>query len=208
MSPKEIIENIEDIYDKFPVPPFVVKHCLLVRDVIKKIISQLKKVTVDVDLLVASALVHDLGNIAKIDFNSSLAIKMYSEEERIFWNNRKKIVLEFYGNTDHKATKAMLEEINCSKKIIDLLEFSSWENIIEVSKKDNWNAKILSYADYRVAPFGIVSLSERLKDLKKRYEKTNKESNLSSKDIQNHKKAYFFIEKQLEEKGLNPKEIK
>jgi len=206
MNNSEIISNIKKIYNKFPIPPSVIKHCLLVRDVAEKIIEQLN-ISLNKDLVLAAALVHDLGNIAKIDFDSKLAKTLYSKEERIFWDNKKKAITSTYSKNPDELTKIFLKELSCDEKLINLLEFSRWSNIQEVFNKNNWEAKILAYADYRVGPFGVVSLKDRLDDLKERYALRIKESNISKNSLNQRNNTYFLIEEQLKEKGLKPDEI-
>jgi len=206
---RTIIKNIDSIYEKFKVPNNIRLHCKTVAEVIKQIISQTKKnIEVDKNLLIAGGLLHDLGNIIKIDFKSDLAKQTYSKKQLHELQMVKQEIIEKYGSSPDEGTKNMLEELNVEKKIIFLLERSRWDLIEEVMNKRNYETKILAYADYRVSPKGIVNLKERLEDLKERYKHFHFKNKIKEKQIQKRNEAYFKIEEQLVKKGLKPELIR
>jgi HD superfamily phosphodiesterase len=206
---RTIIKNIDSIYEKFKVPNNIRLHCKTVAEVIKQIISQTKKnIEVDKNLLIAGGLLHDLGNIIKIDFKSDLAKQTYSKKQLRELQMVKQDIIEKYGSSPDEGTKNMLEELNVEKKIILLLERSRWDLIEEVMNKRNYETKILAYADYRVSPKGIVNLKERLEDLKERYKQFHFKNKIKEKQIQKRNEAYFKIEEQLVKKGLKPELIR
>lgn len=170
MYAKDIIEHIDEIYARFQVPAHLQHHMRLVAGVTLWLVDHCKE-PVDRDLLLACAFVHDLGNIVKFDFSQPLEKGMEHPEEI---EELKKVQVEMeerYGKKDHHATMMMLNELGVDKKILNVLELSDWRSIKESTRLRLLVPMMLSYADYRVAPYGVVSVQERIADIHKRYRK-------------------------------------
>lgn len=78
----------------------------------------------------------------------------------------KEEVASKYGTDDHEVTRKMAEELGVDARIIFLVK--NMGNIYALSEPANsgdWELKIATYADCRVAPNGIVGAKERLDDL-------------------------------------------
>lgn len=204
MSPKDIISSIESIYDRFEVPSKIRAHCRLVASVASRVCSQVGLDKESSTLVIAASLVHDLGNIIKVDFDSDLAKELYSFQEREQLRITRERIISCYGSHEDLATIAMLNELSCDKSVISLLKSSTWVNVLGVLSGDSLPEKILSYADYRVGPFGIVSLQERLDDLNNRYKGRHAKSSFSKDDVDARNKSYVLIEKQLVDLGYSP----
>lgn len=130
---------------------------------------------IDKNLILKMALVHDLGNIVVIDKNN-LKLK------------------EKYGKNDHRATSAMLREINFPEDFILALESKNFGSSPQLVKSNDWNLKIVFYGDLRTQPTGITSLKERLDEYLKRVDDYYKKLN-----IQELISACFEIEKQIQQ---------
>ncbi len=123
---------------------------------------------VDWDFVEKSALLHDIGNIVKFkfDLNSEL---MGEEAANIeYWRGVQKEIIGKYGADDHLASGNMLKEIGVKGELWNVIQNKSFGNVVEVSKGDDWYAKILLYADMRVMPFGVATLEERMEDVRAR----------------------------------------
>ena len=132
--------------------PQLITHQLRVGGVVKII-------TNDSDAIL-TALVHDMGNLAKF----TNLDPYWTREQEKFWRK--------YGRDAHFATSTILleagldklhkylqEEADLYKDILNLEDFSS------VSKP----ALLTLYGDSRVAYEGVVTMSERIIDLETRY---------------------------------------
>jgi hypothetical protein len=183
---------VKNIYIKFSVPPNLQRHMLLVTKLALCIDNHWKGPKIDNDLLTKACLLHDIGNIVKFNLDKYSHLL---EEEIIridFWKQKQKEVIAKYGKEDQIATKLMLEEIGIDQEIVKIIQEKEYANAIETEKSDNWSLKIFLYADLRVAPSGIASLQERLKDLMDRLEKYRYRNDLFQ--------AALRIEKQIQEK--------
>lgn len=122
---------------------------------------------IDDKTIIAAALLHDMGNVVK--FNFDLPESWFSPLGKKYWKDIQNEFIEKYGNNDHDATAAILNEIAVDEKIKELVNnigFSKSENI---KKSSDFNIKILSYSDQRVSPQGVVSMEERYIEAQKRY---------------------------------------
>ncbi len=117
--------------------------------------------------IIEALLLHDMGNVIKFDFRFSHLLG--DEEANIkFW---KEIQLKFkqkYGN-EHTATLEIAKEIGVSPQTFGLLEWTGSSKLEQVTDTMDWSAKITCYCDFRVSPFGIVTVNERFDELVNRY---------------------------------------
>ncbi len=169
MNSDKIISSIKEIYKTYPVPKHLRNHMIHVAAIGKFLCTHLENELVNTKKIEATLLVHDLGNIVKFKFNHTIAQELYSAKEIIFWEKEQAETIKKFGSSASQATLKMITQLGIDKAIIELLTFAAWNHIQEVIDSNNWEAKICCYADYRVGPFGVVPLIERLKDIRKRY---------------------------------------
>jgi len=188
--------KINEIYTQYHIVKNLQNHMYRVASVGSLVIDFLdESIKLDKDIVIRTLLLHDLGNILKFDFNSNLLNK--GDVEKI-----KKIREEFilkYGNDEHSVTQNIVRKIGVEDKILEILENTGSSKVYSVIDSDNWYFKICSYADFRVAPYGVVSIDERFDDVVKRYE--GRDHVLS--DIKNteHKRlGCLALEKQIQDK--------
>jgi len=168
MDSKNIIDSISAIYEKFHIPPILQSHMLRSAGLGWLISKEFDGNLTNINDIVATLLIHDLGNIAKIDFDSKFNRKLYGDNIG-YWMKTKDMIVSTYGKNDHQATLIMAKELGVSDRVYFLLENITFEKTDFILELDDWDLKICAYADYRVAPFGIVSLKERIDDIKRRY---------------------------------------
>ena len=85
------------------------------------------------------------------------------------WQLEKDATITKYGEDSHEANVAIAREIGLPEKsiwLIDNISFSQLENIVA---DENFERKIVEYADSRVGPHGVVSLEGRFADALERY---------------------------------------
>jgi hypothetical protein len=205
MNSKEIIQNIREIYKKYPVPINLQRHLLKVTAVGSMIADHWKGPALNRDDLVAFMLIHDIGNLVKYDFDCKLYDgDIDSDVEK--WKKIQKELVEKYGEDDLKVTIAFAKEIGAPKRILFLLEESYFHKLESTVKCNDWELKIGKYADMRAAPKGIVSLNARFDDLEKRY--IGRAIGLSLEDFEEHRKIAHELEKQVfANTDISPDEI-
>jgi len=75
---------------------------------------------------------------------------------------------EEFKKAQSYSLRLLAIRLRTEKEIKNKLEDKSFSKAVAVSQGDDWYAKILLYADMRVMPHGIVTLEERLSDVRSR----------------------------------------
>lgn len=164
------MRNILEIYEHYKIMPSLAMHQLRVASVIYLIIQNFNEdisTQVDKNVAITSGLLHDMGNIIKFDLDRFPAFVEPQGKE--YWEDVQKEYFEKYGRDEHKATQAILKELNVNQKVIDIDEQMIFGLLCENKNKENWELKLLHYADMRTGPFGILSYEDRMEDARKRY---------------------------------------
>ncbi|MDB5244174.1 MAG: hypothetical protein JWN18_44 [Parcubacteria group bacterium] len=160
--------TIKDVYKKFNIPPNLETHMLTVAQVVCGIKDHWKGSSINWNFIIGAALLHDVGNIVKFNFDAHPEFLGKEEVNIEYWRKVKQEVITKYGSDDHMASGNMLKEINVSAELHNLIQNKSFSNAVEVAEGNDWYSKILLYADMRVMPHGIATLEERLSDVRNR----------------------------------------
>jgi hypothetical protein len=183
------IPDIRKVYARFSVPPNLAEHMKTVAQVVRVIRNHWQGVPIDWDFIILAALLHDIGNIVKFNFEAHpefLGDEVVNIEH---WKVVQRDIIARYGKDDHLASGNMLRELGVSQELLSTIQDKSFANAIEVAAGSDWNAKILLYADMRVMPHGVATLEERLADVRHRmpqyYERPDFENLLdAARDIE------------------------
>ncbi len=200
MNAKEVIQHIDSIYAKYPIPKNLKQHMLRVTAVAEFVCDHWKGPQIDKDAVIAISLVHDLGNIVKMNFETEQGISMLEEEdkERIeYWKRQKKKAIERFGKSDHDANNNIVKELGLETSLQYLMENKVFVHNDIVASSTKWELKICTYADQRVGPFGILSLKERFDDFQKRY--FNNPGPYAGIDVSNMIAQAYDFEKQIQQ---------
>lgn len=196
MESKAIIKSIKEIYQQFHIPPWLALHMRRVAAVGEIICNHWQGQPLDKDDIVAVLLVHDLGNIAKMDFDTPDALQLMAGNTKgaVYWKATKEKMIRRYGSNDHEATLNMVQEIGVSGRLLFLLKNQKFLNNEFTMNSSDGELKICSYADQRIGPFGVLSLKERFKDFAQRY---RHDKRYPPEAIQKIVACAFEIEKQI-----------
>lgn len=168
MNTKEIIKDIEKIYNQYSILPNIREHMRRVAAVAQYIIEQWNGPAINRDDIIAACLMHDFANIVKVDFNHPEILG--AEAQRIaYWRSEQAKTIQSYGSDEHTASDAMVAAIGASSRVRNLIQGTVFAKNVETAASTDWEQKIVLYADMRVGPFGIISLPDRLAEAKKRY---------------------------------------
>lgn len=195
MTSQEIIKGIRSIYARFPVPENLQSHLFSVAAVGACISDHWTGTLLNRDDLIAYLLLHDLGNIIKYDFSRQELLTPNMRENIEHWKKAQHDAWNRYGKDDHAGTRAMAREIGASSRILELLEQDDFRNLDVVAEKDDWEQKVGKYSDYRAGPSGIISLLERMAELRKRY--AGKPSIAHDPELRHLESTMVSIEKQI-----------
>lgn len=206
MNSKEIIQNIREIYTRFTIPPNLQNHLFHVAAVGEIIAENWKGPHLNKEDLQAYMLLHDLGNIVKYDFAHKELLSQDILKNIDYWKSVQQEAIQKYGNQDHEVTLAIACKLGVPQRVAILLEQDDFRNLEIVAANSDWEQKIGKYADYRVGPFGILLLSDRIADLRKRY--AGKIIIANDPNLEHFENASTLLEKQvISNTTLKPEDI-
>lgn len=158
-----------EIYEEYRIPPWLQLHQLRVAAVGKLTAESIPGV--DVAAVIRACLLHDMGAIVKFDFTytGSGLERLYEGRDVEYWKSVQKEMRAKYGDKEHPATDQILQEIGVSEAIRSLVNGSGLAKAQLILDTGPLELQILEYADQRVGLHGVVSLAERLSDMKVRY---------------------------------------
>lgn len=157
--------KIRQIYEKFSTPTFLRSHMLRVGMVAQFICDHWAEDGFDKDKVIRLALVHDLGNVVRLNLDLK---NTYQTESIEYLRNLKEVTIVKYGDNDDEATKKMLKEIGVQEDFVRYIFLKQFARAIDIEESDDWLLKILLYSDMRVLPDRIGTLEERLDEAKNR----------------------------------------
>ena len=197
-------KQLQQLITTYRVPLHIQKHMQKVAEVAifigEKINASSNKV--DLELLRQSALLHDVLKLCDFkDLDLEHFQQTITAEDIQFWT----ALMKSCSHIGHcEAAYNMLNDLG-ETKLATIIRKHSTETIITVEGElITWEEKILYYADKRVKHDQVVSLKERLADLRKRY---NREKNPHPEEPL-IEKAIYKLEKEICGKaGINPEEI-
>ena len=153
-----------DYFDEYKVPANIKAHCLKVQEVAVFIAKELREVGVDVnvELVRAASLLHDLFKVVKIDYDyqNKYHSNELTEEERAMWT---KLRASYPGMHESEVAYEIFKDEFPELALALKREGDPYvrDRVIEES--------IILHADYRLMRTEIVSLAERLAYLREMY---------------------------------------
>jgi hypothetical protein len=110
-----------------------------------------------------------MGNILKFDFSKTKSV-LNLEIDVEFWQKVKEEYRQKYGDDEHQASLKIAREVGATGKVIELIDCIGFDNGKTNAETNYFGKKICAYSDMRVGPRGVISLEERLVDLRVRYD--------------------------------------
>jgi len=197
------MKKITEIYKDYKIMPNLAMHQMRVAAVAMQICDSLS-VKINNNDVVKACLVHDMGNITK--FKLDHFPKFTLSEGLEYWQDVQKEYIDKYGNNDHIANEMIARELNLEGSIIELVLSVDPKNIEENVLNKDLEKKICIYSDNRVNPHGIVSLPDRLIEVKERYQ--NHTHSFSDESHEFYKNNIQNIEKQIfSHSNIKPEDI-
>lgn len=165
------MKPIGDIYRDYKIMPQLATHQMRVAGMACAIIDALEGSAflppVHRDETVSACLLHDMGNILKFDLT---ALPEFLEPEGLaYWEGVKAEYAAKYGSDEHAATSAIAGEVGVSALTREYIEAFGFSKAEAAARDGSIEKKICCYADQRVAPYGVVSLSGRMEEARVRY---------------------------------------
>ncbi|MEM3458979.1 MAG: hypothetical protein QXN36_00100 [Candidatus Bathyarchaeia archaeon] len=159
---------ILEIYKKYNIPSNLQNHMLTATAMAKILCENWIGPSVNMDDIITTMLIHDIGNIAKMDFSAQNTLP--EENKNInFWQNVQQEFIRKYGADDHIATFNVASELGLKPRILWLVINKIFVHNELIAASSDYELKICAYSDQRTGPQGIVPLRDRFKELKIRY---------------------------------------
>lgn len=117
--------------------------------------------------VILTCLFHDMGNIIKSQLD--VFPEFLEPEGLAYWQKVKEEYVQKFGDDEHDASVAIARELALPAKVVEMIDTIGFSSISVVAATGSGEMQICEYADMRVGPHGIISLSDRAHDLKKRY---------------------------------------
>jgi hypothetical protein len=186
--------KISELYEKYNIPPNLKDHMFRVAGVASFIADHWIGSGIDKTALIKCALVHDLGNMVKFDFDKHAEFLGNEQKNIEKWIKIQKEMIAKYGEGDNEATNKILKEIGFPSDLTELIYSKRFLNSIHTLKFGDFILKILHYSDLRVTPYGVDTLLGRFAEMKGRGQYNDK---LEREDLI---QACIELEKQIQSK--------
>lgn len=153
--------NIIDIYKKYELPEHLQMHMLRVAACCMQISDNWNSdIKIHSDSLIRIALLHDMGNMAKMS-DKSVTNPRFAKIRKEYINR--------YGKDDHKINIIIGKQEGLTEEELDILDKKQLRKNKEIRDSNNYILKICAYCDQRVSPNGVDSLKGRLEELQERH---------------------------------------
>ncbi|MCR4325996.1 MAG: hypothetical protein NUV59_04350 [Patescibacteria group bacterium] len=165
-----------EIYAHYKILPALQLHQLRVAAV-GKMVAEHFSGDLDAHTITLACLFHDMGNILKFDLTQFP--EFLEPEGAKYWSGIKAEYAEKYGTDQHAATLAIARELALPDAVITCVDSVAFSKAEATLAEGSWEQKVCEYADSRVAPYGILSLDERLREARERYMKRKGEHDIA-----------------------------
>lgn len=187
--------KVSKVYKKYEVPPNLQQHMIRVASVGAWITDHWNTHDLNKEPIVQALLLHDMGNIIKFDF--SLTHLLGEGQDVNHWKEVQQRFKETYGD-EHAATLQIAKEVGLNAQAFEYLQAVGSSRLKDAVHINDSNKKICCYSDFRVDPFGIVTVNKRFDDIVARYR--GRDHYLGNiEEIERRRTHCLELEKQLQE---------
>ena len=168
--------NTKQIYEEYMIPQNLQEHMLRVASLAKIILDHWIGSTVDKQAIIQACLFHDIAKPMSFDLAKQAQFGT-SATEIANLDKLQRRLRSRYGDNEHHATVEVCKEIGCSPTAVTIVNNLEWSYIPSLSSKNDLESLIPIYGDMRIGPKGILTLKQRLDDLKARTGESEHEQN-------------------------------
>lgn len=158
--------------------------------------------------VILTCLFHDMGNIIKSQLD---VFPEFLEPEGLeYWQKVKEEYIQKFGDNEHDASVAIARELDLPARVVHMINTIGFSSISDVARTGSMEMRICEYSDMRVGPHGIISLTDRIDDLKRRYSPGWSREMFAERERSFNEKAFQLaeMEKQLfKDIKINPEDI-
>lgn len=168
--------NTIQIYEQYLIPKNLQQHMLRVASLAKIILDHWTGKKLEGEAIIQACVFHDIAKPMNFDLTKQAQFGM-SQAEIDNLNTLQKRLQASYGNDEHRATMEICKEIGCSLTAVKIVDNLEWSYIPSLLSRNYLESLIPIYSDMRIGPKGILTLRERLDDLKSRTGESEHEQN-------------------------------
>lgn len=159
--------TIEEIYQTYQIPWNLRMHMLRVAAIADQITNHWNGPAIEKDSLIRVLLLHDMGNIIKIELGEQSDFQRIDAE---LLGTLQKKYKDLYGQDDHQISREIGREVGLTDQELSLMDGKIFVKNEKTIKADSFERKIGAYADQRVSPTGVLPILERLTEAQLRYQ--------------------------------------
>lgn len=159
--------RIKQIYQQFEIPPNLQEHMLRVAALSEIITSNWTGVAIDKVAITQACLLHDIAKPMKFNLSKQAEFGM-SEADIARLAALQDRLKTNYRENEHEAAVKITKEVGCKSEAVMLVDNLEWEYIPRLLACNDLQSLIPIYCDMRIAPRGIMPLTDRLNELKNR----------------------------------------
>lgn len=159
--------RISDVYTTFGIPPNLQQHMLRVAALAKCILDGWKGPSVHAQEIIQVCLLHDIAKPIDFDLSRQSAF-ISSPDEVAKLKKTQQRLKDTYGSHEHTATCTICKEVGLNTCALSLMKACEWKNMETLIKENKVEYMIPIYCDMRIGPVGILSLEERMQNLRSR----------------------------------------
>lgn len=158
------------------IPRNLQEHMLRVASLAKIILDHWSGPVVDKEAIIQACVFHDITKPINFDLAKQAQFGM-SKTEISNLDKLQRRLRTSYGDNEHHTTVKVCKEIGCSPTAVKIVNDLEWSYIPSLLSKKDLESLIPIYGDMRVGPKGILTLKQRLEDLKARTGESEHEQN-------------------------------
>jgi len=159
--------NIRKVYEEYQVPKNLQEHMLRVGALASILTDNWLNDDIDRFSIIQACLLHDIAKPMNFDLAKQAQFGMSPAEidklEKL--QNRLKVR---YGTDEHTATVGIIKDLGCNSTTVRIVDNLEWSYIPRVMSANDIESLIAIYCDMRIGLKGILTLDDRLADLKTR----------------------------------------
>lgn len=169
----------KQIYDNYMIPQNLQKHMLSVASLAEILHEHWMGKEVDNQAIIQACIFHDAAKPMTFDLSKQAQFGMSASDINRLKEFQGRLKSK-YGSEEHHATIKICEEIGLSPIAIKLVNNFEWSYIPRLLEVDDIESLIPIYCDMRIGLKGILSLNERLSELKERVSAKDYEENVKN----------------------------
>jgi hypothetical protein len=171
--------KVSEIYKEYMVPRNLQEHMMRVAAFAEILLENWKTAEIDKDSLVKACVFHDIAKPMTFDLAKQAQFGMSEADIEKLAELQERIKGK-YGSDEHHATVKICEDVGLSKASVDLVNNLEWKYIPRLVETRDIASLIPIYADMRVGPKGILTMEQRLIELRDRVSGEDYEDNVKN----------------------------